>query len=73
MHEVLGLCKLYIYLCHIFHCVYREVVEEGSCEGGEFHCSSGECVEIKKLCNGAPDCSDHSDEDINRFANQTFK
>ena len=48
-------------------------MEEGSCEEGEFHCSSGECVEIKKLCNGAPDCSDHSDEDVNRFAIQTFK
>jgi hypothetical protein len=45
--------------------VCREV-EEGSCEEGEFHCSSGECVDIKKLCNGAPDCSDHSDEDVNR-------
>jgi len=41
-------------------------VEEGSCEEDEFHCSSGECVDIQKLCNGEPNCRDHSDEEVNR-------
>merc|ERR1719411_499611 len=45
--------------------VCREV-EEGSCEESEFHCSSGECIGIWKLCNGEPDCGDRSDEDVNR-------
>ena len=42
-------------------------VEEGSCEEDEFHCSSGECIGIQKLCNGQPDCRDHSDEEANRW------
>jgi len=41
-------------------------VEEGSCEETEFHCSSGECVDIGKLCDGAPDCRDRSDENVSR-------
>ena len=42
-------------------------VEEGSCEEAEFHCTSGECLNIEKLCNGQPDCGDGSDENLNRF------
>ena len=51
--------------------VSREL-EEGSCEESEFHCSSGECLDIGKLCNGSPDCRDRSDEDINRWIYQKF-
>ena len=45
---------------------YRDI-EEGSCKETEFHCSSGECVDIGKLCDGAPDCRDRSDENVSRF------
>ena len=45
---------------------------EGPCNESEFQCSSGECVDIRKLCNGASDCKDRSDEDV-RFAIQTLK
>ena len=48
-------------------------VEEGSCEEDEFHCSSGECVDIQKLCNGEPNCRDHSDEEVNRWMENSPK
>ena len=59
--------------CANFTHVASRDAEEGPCNESEFQCSSGECVDIKKLCNGAPDCRDRSDEDFNRFAIQTFK
>ena len=47
--------------------MFHRDVEEGSCEETEFHCSSGECVDIGKLCDGAPDCRDRSDENVSRY------
>jgi len=34
----------------------------GTCEGHEFTCSNGLCVDISWVCDGAPDCVDGSDE-----------
>ncbi|KAM8705429.1 hypothetical protein ACLKA7_009824 [Drosophila subpalustris] len=32
------------------------------CEEKQFHCSSGECIPIRFVCDGDADCKDHSDE-----------
>ena len=53
--------------------MFHRDVEEGSCEETEFHCSSGECVDIGKLCDGAPDCRDRSDENVSRYFTQKYK
>lgn len=34
----------------------------GTCNDDEFLCKSGECISINKLCNGAFNCLDKSDE-----------
>lgn len=38
------------------------VVTGGQCESGQIACVNGECVSVAALCNGKPDCADHSDE-----------
>ena len=31
------------------------------CESDEFYCG-GRCIETERVCDGTPDCTDHSDE-----------
>ena len=50
--------------------VCREVLE-GDCESYEFQCTSGECIDINRLCDGTPQCRDGSDEDATRRCGQT--
>lgn len=38
------------------------VVTPSPCELGQFACVNGECVPVVALCDGRPDCADHSDE-----------
>lgn len=35
---------------------------EPSCEGNEFQCDSGACVEQHRVCDYTDDCGDYSDE-----------
>lgn len=32
------------------------------CQEKQFHCTSGECIPIRFVCDGDSDCKDHSDE-----------
>ena len=36
-------------------------MEQGVCPGNTLSCM-GKCLEIHKICNGVPECSDFSDE-----------
>ena len=54
----------------IFRLFGENVVSRDSCEKSDFHCSTGECLDFGKLCDGAPDCRDHSDEDVDRWVLQ---
>ncbi|CAI4222565.1 unnamed protein product [Auanema sp. JU1783] len=58
-------------LPHIYAFSIRELIKGGGKRGDSstpcptwhpFECPSGECVPIKYLCDGSPDCSDEYDE-----------
>uniref|UniRef100_K1PKN2 Papilin n=1 Tax=Magallana gigas TaxID=29159 RepID=K1PKN2_MAGGI len=38
-------------------CIQRE------CSNQDFRCRSGQCVDVRRRCDGVPDCTDMSDED----------
>ena len=57
-----------ILFCEIFRLFGENVVSR--CEESDFQCLSGECLNFGKLCDGAPDCRDHSDEDVDRWVLQ---
>src|SRR4051794_30762692 len=40
------------------------------CPQGEFPCSSGECIDSKKVCDRVYDCGDRSDESPQCFVNE---
>ena len=35
----------------------------GTCHRDQFKCRTGSCISSVYVCDGVPDCSDHSDED----------
>ena len=46
-------------------CGIVTTVEVGSnCQTNQFECSSGECIELRLVCNNHPDCLDGSDEGL---------
>ena len=51
--------------------VVCQEVEVGNCEEDQFHCYSGECINISGLCDGRIDCKDQSDEDQGRCSMRT--
>ena len=51
--------------------VVCQEVEAGHCEEDQFHCYSGECINISGLCDGSVDCKDQSDEDQRRCSLRT--
>ena len=36
--------------------------EPQRCRQGQFECTSGECIDERRRCDGTPDCRDQSDE-----------
>jgi Low-density lipoprotein receptor domain class A len=36
--------------------------ERVTCSAGEFTCNDGSCVDVRRQCDGYPDCRDQSDE-----------
>ena len=34
-----------------------------ACEYYEFHCGSGECIDVRRRCDGHSDCSNNADEE----------
>lgn len=43
------------------------------CEDDGFACSTGQCVPQRWVCDGTPDCPDHSDEHVCPHADQSCK
>lgn len=63
-----------IYVIGIVFVVNLNVVfcSEDDCAEGEFKCAdSSKCIDDNLMCNGRPDCSDHSDEDKDMCGNLT--
>lgn len=42
-----------------FNCVFFYP----ECSNQDFRCRSGQCVDVRRRCDGVPDCTDRSDED----------
>lgn len=38
--------------------------ENVTCHQDQWQCDNAECIDIKFVCNGYPDCSDRSDESV---------
>lgn len=38
------------------------VLERSACARGQWQCGNGACVRADRLCDGADDCGDYSDE-----------
>ena len=66
MRIVKQTCCFYLFialLCSLICCTYPSI---GTCEDGEFHCSSGNDYEIictEEVCDGWIDCTWAEDED----------
>ena len=51
-----------LYLSVVRSVSHNSSSASANCSDTEFPCLSGECIDVKLACNGAPNCNDGSDK-----------